>query len=197
MQEDLFQHAIQAFDHLNAQDPNVLRIEGLKYPRELWYARELTRWVLQLQPNASEALRLAARSQHLERWKIPRSDFPPGRLGYLNWRKKLSQYHASRAEETLRALHYPEEIIQRVRELNLKQDIRHDPETQVLEDALCLVFLESQFSEFSEKTEKNKLIEIIQKTWKKMSSKGHAMALKLDFDEGTRRLIEQAISKPS
>ncbi len=156
------------------QDPNVLRIQGQEHPRELWYARELTRWVLQLQPNASEALRLAARSQHLERWKIPRSDFPPGRVGYLNWRKKLSQYHASRAEETLRALHYSEEIVQRVRELNLKQDIRHDLETQVLEDALCLVFLESQFAEFSEKTEEAKLVEIIQKTWKKMSSKGHA-----------------------
>lgn len=196
MQEDLFQHAIQAFDQLNSQDPNVLRIKGQEYPRELWYARELTRWVLQLQPNASEALQLAARSQHLERWKIPRSEFLPGRLGYLNWRKKLAQFHASRAEETLQALHYSEEIIQRVRELNLKQDIRHDPETQVLEDALCLVFLESQFAEFSEKTEKDKLIEIIRKTWKKMSSKGQTMALQLDLDEGTRRLIEQAISKP-
>jgi Domain of unknown function (DUF4202) len=197
MQEDLFQQAIQAFDHLNAQDPNVLQIKGQEYPGELWYAGELTRWVLQLQPNASEALRLAARSQHLERWKIPRSDFPPGRLGYLNWRKKLAQFHASRAEETLRALHYSEGIIQRVRELNLKQDIRHDLETQVLEDALCLVFLESQFAEFSKKTEKIKLVKIIQKTWKKMSPQGHAMALKLDFDEGTRRLIEQAFSKPS
>ena len=100
------------------------------------------------------------------------------------------------AEETLRALHYSEEIVQRVRELNLKQDIRHDPETQVLEDALCLLFLESQFAEFSEKTEEAKLVEIIQKTWKKMSSKGHAMALELYLDEATRRLIEQATSKP-
>ena len=196
MQEDLFQQAIQAFDQANAQDPNLLQSKGQEHPRELWYARELTRWVLKLEPNASEALRLAARCQHLERWKISRSDFPPGRLGYLNWRKKLSQYHASRAEETLRALHYSEEIVQRVRELNLKQDIRHDLETQVLEDALCLVFLESQFAEFSEKTEEAKLVEIIQKTWKKMSSKGHAMALQLNLDEATRRLIEQATSKP-
>ena len=195
MKEGLFQQAIQAFDHMNAQDPNLLRFEGQEYPRELWYAGELTRWVLQLQPNASEALRLAARCQHLERWKIPRGDFPPGRVGYLNWRKKLAQFHASRAEETLRALHYSEDIVQRVRELNLKLDIRHDPEIQVLEDALCLVFLESQFAELSEKTEQTKFVEIIQKTWKKMSSKGREMALKLDLNEATRRLIERAISK--
>jgi hypothetical protein len=195
MKEGLFQQAIQAFDHMNAQDPNLIRFEGQEYPRELWYADELTRWVLQLQPNASEALLLAARCQHLERWKIPRSDFPPGRIGYLNWRKKLAQFHASRAEEILRALHFSEDIVQRVRELNLKLDIRHDPETQVLEDALCLVFLQSQFAELSEKTEQTKFVEIIQKTWKKMSSKGREMALELDLDEATRRLIEQAISK--
>ncbi len=196
MKEDLFQQAIQALDHANAQDPNLLRFEGQEYPRELWYARELTRWVLRLQPNASEALRLAARCQHLERWKIPRSDFPAGRLGYLKWRKNLAQFHASRAEEILRAVHYSDEVVQRVRELNLKQDILHDPETQVLEDALCLVFLESQFDEFSEKTEKTKLVEIIRKTWRKMSSKGREMALELDLDAETRALIEQAISKP-
>jgi hypothetical protein len=196
MKEDLFQQAIQALDHANAQDPNLSRIEGQEYPRELWYARELTRWVLRLQPNASEALRLAARCQHLERWKIPRSDFPAGRLGYLKWRKNLAQFHASRAEEILRAVHYSDEVVQRVRELNLKQDILHDPETQVLEDALCLVFLESQFDEFSEKTEKTKLVEIIRKTWRKMSSKGREMALELDLDAETRTLIEQAISKP-
>jgi hypothetical protein len=196
MKEDLFQQAIQALDHANAQDPNLSRIEGEESPRELWYARELTRWVLRLQPNASEALRLAARCQHLERWKIPRSDFPAGRLGYLKWRKNLAQFHASRAEEILRAVHYSDEVVQRVRELNLKQDILHDPETQVLEDALCLVFLESQFDEFSEKTEKTKLVEIIRKTWRKMSSKGREMALELDLDAETRTLIEQAISKP-
>ena len=196
MQENLFQQAIQAFDHANAQDPNLLRLEGQEYPRELWYARELTRWVLRLQPNASEALRLAARCQHLERWKIPRSDFPAGRLGYLKWRKNLAQFHASRAEEILRAVHYSDEVVQRVRELNLKQDILHDPETQVLEDALCLVFLESQFDKFSEKTEKTKLVEIIHKTWRKMSSKGREMALQLDLDADTRTLIEEAISKP-
>lgn len=195
MKEDLFQQAIQAFDQMNAQDPNLLRLGGQDYPRELWYARELTRWVLQLQPNASEALRLAARSQHLERWKIPRSDFPPGRLGYLNWRKRLAHFHASRAEEILRTLHYSENMVQRVRELNLKLNIQRDLETQVLEDALCLVFLESQFAEFSEKTEKNKLVEIIQKTWKKMSSRGREIALKLDLDEAARKIVEEAISK--
>ena len=196
MQEDFFHQAIQAFEQANAQDPNRVRVERQEYPRELWYARELNRWVLRLQANASESLQLAARSQHLERWKIPRSDFPTGRLGYLNWRKKLAQFHASRAEEILGAVGYPAEMIQRVRELNLKQDIRHDPETQVLEDALCLVFLESQLSEFSEKTEDAKLVEIIRRTWKKMSSKGREMALQLNLDAATRTLIKQAISEP-
>ena len=196
MQEDLFHQAIQAFEQANAQDPNRVRVEGQEYPRELWYARELKRWVLRLQPDASETLRLAAYCQHLERWKIPQNDFPAGRVGYLNWRKKLAQYHASRAEEILQAVGYPAETIQRVRELNLKQDIKHDPETQVLEDALCLVFLESQFCEFAERTENAKLVEIVRKTWKKMSSKGRDTALQLKLDAATRSLIEQAISEP-
>ena len=196
MQESLFQQAVQAFDHANAQDINILRIDQVAHPRELWYAKELTRWVLRLEPNASEALLLAARCQHIERWKVPRSEFPAGRLGYLNWRKELARFHASKSGEILRDVGYSEEIIQRVRELNLKLDIKHDPETQVLEDALCLVFLESQLGEFSRKTDKMKLAEIIHKTWKKMSSKGREMALQLNMDGASRKLIEKAISNP-
>ncbi|MFN8005482.1 MAG: DUF4202 domain-containing protein [Terriglobia bacterium] len=194
MQKQRFDQAVQAFESVNGQDPHRIRIQGQEIPKELWYARELERWILTLQPLASEVLRLAAHCQHLERWKIPRQDFPPGRIGYLSWRKKLAQFHASRAEEILRAVGYPDTVIQRVKELNLKQDIKHDPETQTLEDALCLVFLQSQLAEFSEKTEPAKLIDILYKTWKKMSPKGRELALQLNLDPSSRKLVEEAIS---
>ena len=192
---DKFNEAIQAFDEANRQDPNMEWVDGKPCPKEWWYAQEVTRWVRKLKPDASEALLLAARCQHIERWKIPRESYPMDRLGYLSWRKALAKFHASRAGEILKRLGSSENIIQRVQELNLKQDIRRDPETQTLEDALCLVFLESQFREFSRKAGGDKTLGIIRKTWKKMSPQAHEVALQLDLDGASRTLIEKALAE--
>ena len=185
--------AMAAFDRANTQDPHRERIDGKEYPRELWYAQRLTRWVKRLQPKASDALLLAARCQHIERWKIPRKSFPPGRGGYLRWRHTLANYHAQRAGEILIELGYAEPFVRRVQELNLKQRIKGDPETQVLEDALCLVFLEDQLHDFANDKDESTMLRIIRKTWKKMSPLGHNMALELDLQTGDRELIEKAL----
>ena len=188
-----FEAAMRAFDEANGKDPHRETVHGKAYPRELLHARWLSEWVERLQPEASEELRLAARCQHIERWKTSRQSFPEGRRGYLEWRKSLARYHAQRAGEILQGLAYPEQIIRRVRQLNLKEDIKGDAEMQVLEDALCLVFLERQFHDFAQKTEEPKVLRILRRTWRKMSPEGREIALGLDLDPGDRELVVKTV----
>jgi hypothetical protein len=169
--------------------------EGGARPRELVYAERLTGWVLKLAPNASEALRLAARCQHLRRWMVPRSQYPMTRAGYLEWRSTLKQFHASQASAVLREVGYPESIVTRVRDLNLKRNLAGDPEMQVLEDALCLVFLQWQFGELARKTDEAKTVNALRKSWSKMSPAARAEALKLNYDALERPLIARALAE--
>ncbi len=162
-------------------------------PRELLYARRLAERVERLCPEASEALRLAARCQHLCRWTIPRDSYPMTRAGYLHWREDLKRFHAEKAGEILRQTGYAEELIARVQALNLKKDFPRDPESRILEDALCLVFLEFQFSELARKTSEDKLINAVQKTWKKMTPAAQALALQLPLSPQEKALIEHAL----
>ena len=174
-----FEAAIARFDAENANDPNIELAEGKPWPRELLYARRLTDWVLKLDPNAPETLRLAARSQHIRRWQIPRSDFPADRAGYLRWRTKLKTFHADVAAEILRECGYDREMIARVRKLNLKENFPADPDSRTLEDALCLVFLEFQSKEFAAKTDQQKAGNALRKIWAKMTEKARNAALEL------------------
>jgi len=189
-----FEAALRRFDEANACDPNVQIVDGTAQPRELAYSRWLTDWVLKLCPGASEALRLAARCQHLCRWEIPRSSYPMTRPGYLQWRAELKKFHARKSGEILAAVGYDAETIRRVQELNLKKSFPHDPESRVLEDALCLVFLERQFAELAHKTDDVKVINALQKSWKKMTPAAHAMALKLEFGPREKDLLAQALA---
>ena len=188
-----FDEALRCFDEENARDPNTEIAEGIPQPRELLYARRLSDWVLKLAPNASEELRLAARCQHICRWQIPRSSYPMTRAGYLKWRNDLKAFHANKAGDVLRQVGYPNEVIVRVQDLNLKKNFPADPEARVLEDALCLVFLEFQFGEFAAKTDEPKVISILQKTWKKITPGAQECALKLPFSERERTLIQRAL----
>src|SRR5262249_21136935 len=149
--------------------------------RELVYAEWLTNWVLRLCPQASEELRLAARSQHLCRWMVPRSSYPMTRPGYLKWRERLKQFHAQKAGEILLELGYSMATITRVQSLNLKKGFPQDPDTRVLEDALCLVFLEHQLAELAEKTSEDKMVNALQKSWKKMTAAARKLALGLAY----------------
>ena len=147
-----FEAALRRFDEENSRDPHVDQVAGVAHPRELLYAQWLTEWVLKLCPEASEELRLAARCQHLCRWMVPRDSYPMTRAGYLKWREVLKHFHAEKAGEILREVGYPEEVIARVQSLNLKKNFPQDAEGRVLEDALCLVFLEHQFGDLASKT---------------------------------------------
>jgi hypothetical protein len=188
-----FAGALHRFDEENARDPNRETADGVAQPREWLYAQRLSDWVLRLQPDASEALRLAARSQHLCRWEIPRQSYPMTRAGYLQWRATLKKFHAQKAGDILRGLGYPDDLVRRVQDLNLKKDFPGDPESCVLEDALCLVFLQFQFAELAAKTAEDKTINALQKSWQKMTPAARAEALKLNYGAHELALLERAL----
>jgi hypothetical protein len=188
-----FEAALRRFDEENARDPNVEHVAGFAHPRELIYSQWLTEVVLKLCPDASEALRLAARCQHLCRWMVPRDSYPMTRTGYLKWRAGLKQFHARKAGQILREVGYADNVIARVQSLNLKRDFPQDPEARVLEDALCLVFLEHQFGDLASRTADDKMINALQKTWKKMTPAAHTLAARLSFSPHQRELLDQAL----
>jgi Domain of unknown function (DUF4202) len=192
-----FEAAIKRFDDENSRDPNTVAVHGAARPRELVYAEWLTDWVLKLSPAASELLRLAARSQHICRWTVPRDSYPMTRPGYLKWREDLKKFHAQKAGEILTNIGYEPDIVTRVQRLNLKKDFPNDPETRVLEDAVFLVFIERQFSELAEKTSEEKVINALQKSWNKMTPAAREQALKLNYTPKEKALIEKALSGAS
>ncbi|HEX3890424.1 MAG TPA: DUF4202 domain-containing protein [Verrucomicrobiae bacterium] len=185
-----YEAALLRFDAENSRDPNFENSQ----PRELLYAQRLTSWVLRLCPNASEELRLAARCQHICRWQSPRENYPMTRAGYLKWRANLKKFHAQKSGEILREVGYEEKTILRVQDLNLKKNFPNDFETQILEDALCLVFLEFQFADLAAKTAEDKTINALQKSWAKMSEAARAEALKLNYGEREKILLQRALN---
>lgn len=191
----LFDQAIKAFDEANAADPNKDVVDGIEQPRELVYAQRLFGWVLRLDKGASEALLLAARSQHICRWTRPRSDYPMDRAGYLKWRADLKKFHSEKAGGILKELGYDAGTIERVQSLNLKKGLGKDDEVQVLEDALCLMFLQYQFSSLAAKATDEKMVNAIRKSWNKMSEQGKVEALKLDYSENEKRLLDLALGE--
>lgn len=193
MNEDMLTQAYALFDAANAQDPHMILVDGKEHPKELAFARRLTKAVLKLDPDASEYLRLASRSQHICRWEIPRNTHPMGRAGYLKWRALLKKFHAEKSGEILREVGYDEQTIERVRDLNLKKNLKTDPDCQTLEDALCLVFLEHQFDALIADTEEEKMLGIVRKTWAKMSPHGQEAASSLDFSEQAQAVLEKSL----
>ncbi len=170
-------------------------VNGVGYPLELLYARRLSEWVLKLKPDASEALRLAARCQHLCRWEIPRGRYPEGRTGYLRWRRDLQEFHARKSGEVLREVGYDPDTIARVQGLNLKRDLGSDPDCQVLEDALCLAFLQFQFADLAARTDDRTVLNALRKSWAKMSVRGRSAALDLQYGDRERLLLTRALQK--
>ena len=189
-----FQKAIEAFDRANAEDPHAILIQGVTRPRELVHAEHLSSWVMQLEPRASETLLLAARCQHIRRWQIPRGSYPTGRVGYLQWRTQLARFHADTAAQILAEAGYEQESIDAVRRINLKQNLRSSSDMQVMEDALCLSFLQFEFDDFIGKYPAEKVIEVVQKTWQKMSARGRAVALTLPLSALGLALVTRALA---
>jgi len=191
-----FEMALRRFDEENSRDPNTEIVNDVPRQRELVYAQWLTDWVLKLCPNASEELRLAARCQHLCRWTIARGSYLMTRAGYLKWRADLKIFHAEKAGEILREVGYPAETIAKVQALNLKKNFPRDPECRVLEDALCLVFLERQLADLARKSTEDKVINALQKSWQKMTDAARTEALKLNYTPEEKALIERALKTP-
>jgi hypothetical protein len=189
-----FNAAIARFDAANADDPTTEVFQGAVYPKELLYAQRMTAWLDNLAPEASEALRLAVRCQHIQRWTIPRHTYAMDRTGYLRWRTTLARFHADTAAAILRDVGYDAATIRRVQRLLRKESLKRDPEVQCLEDVICLVFLENYLAEFATQHDEAKILDILQKTWKKMSSHGHEVALTLPMSPEARRLVEQALA---
>lgn len=191
---DRIEQALALIDAANAADPNREFVDGVARPKEVVYAERMTGWLERLAPDASEALRIAARAQHIERWTIPRAEFPEGREGYHRWRTTLAKFHAERTAGIIAEVGYDESVIDRVKGMLRKHRLSTDAEVQTLEDVACLVFLENYFADFSKQFDEDKVVGIVRKTWAKMSPKGHQAALALDMSEDARALVEKALS---
>jgi hypothetical protein len=196
--QDRYQAAIAAFDQANAQDPNKEMADGREYPKELLYARRMTDMQERYAPEASEAVKLACRAQHIQRWKSPRSNFPMDRQGYLQWRTGLYKFHAETAGNLMKEAGYDDETIDRVRAIVGKKGLKVNQETQLMEDVVDLVFIEHYMIGFATshpEYDEAKWIEIIKKTWQKMSGRAHEFALagKIKLPEVLVPLILKAV----
>lgn len=191
---DKLQNAFSLFDIANEKDPNKEIYQNKTYAKEVLYATRMTDKLNTFSPNASEALQLTARCQHICRWEIARDTYEMNRTGYLKWRQDLKKHHAQKASSILSSINYDPEIIQRVAFLLEKKQLKKDEDTQTLEDVICLVFLEYYFEPFAEKYSEEKLINILQKTWQKMSKKGHESALKLPLSNSSFALVTKALN---
>lgn len=177
-----FNHTIAAFDAINAQDPNSQTIDGEKYPKELLYAQRLSEMLERYAPEASEALKLATRAQHIQRWISPRSDYPMTKPGYMQWRSNLKVHHAELAAKVMRENGYDDDTIQQVSSLLKKENLKSNAGTQTLEDVIVLAFLEHDLEAFVEKYKdysEEKFITILRKSYLKMSEKGRQAALNI------------------
>ncbi|MDN5288288.1 MAG: hypothetical protein JWR38_4562 [Mucilaginibacter sp.] len=188
-----FNAAFEQFDAYNKKDPNSFTWENTTYPQEYFLAIKLYDWVKQLDPNASEELLLASRSQHIGRWEIPRHTYPEGREAYLKWRKDLAQYHAEKASAIMEIVGYSPGQIARTKQILLKQKIKVDHDVQTMENALCLVFLQFLYEDFYPKYEADKVINILKKSLLKMDAHGHQFALGLPYSEKGLHYIQEAL----
>ncbi len=198
MTSKLYQAAIAAFDKANSEDPNKETFEGKEYPKELLYAQRMTEMQERYAPDASEAVKLACRAQHIQRWKSPRSDFPMDRTGYLQWRTGLYKFHAETAGRLMKEVGYDDEMIERVKTIVGKKALKVNPETQLMEDVVDLVFIEHYMLHFAQQKPdytEEKWIPIIKKTWDKMSERAHEFALagKIKLPEALVPLILKSI----
>jgi hypothetical protein len=194
MPDTHFAALLAAIDAANAEDPNVETVDGKRVAKELAYARRMTAWLARLDPEASEALRLAIRAQHIRRWTVPRDSYPMDRQGYHRWRTALARFHAETAGTLMKQAGYDAAMVERVGSLIRKERLKTDPEAQTLEDVACLVFLENYLADFAGKHDEAKVVDILRKTWRKMSKRGQEAALALDLAPDGRRVLDRALA---
>ena len=191
---DKFTAVLAEIDRRNGKDPNREDVNGQLVARELFYSQRRMDWVERLTDQPSEELLLATRAQHLGRWHWPRQNYPNGREGYLQWREYLKKYHAETLAEIMQAGGYGEESVNRACDLILKKNLSKNPEGQTFQDAVCLVFLEYELSQLSARIGKEKVRDILRKTWRKMSPPGRKIAMTLKLGETEERLIKSCLA---
>lgn len=189
---DKLTRALESFDAYNAHDPHRETYEGKDYPKELLYGLRMTDQLNRFSPNAPEYLQLAARCQHIGRWEIPRSQYPMDKKGYLQWRNVLKQHHATIAKKILTECQYDSNTVDIVQFLLLKKQLTTNPDTQLLEDIICLVFVEYYLDDFAAKHDDEKVIDILRKTLKKMSHRAIEEAVTLVQSDKIKVLLEKA-----
>jgi hypothetical protein len=186
--------ALARIDRANTEDPNAEGTVTGPRPKELVYGERMSAWLARLSPDASEQLQIACRAQHIRRWEIPRTDYASGRDAYRQWRAALARFHADKVAGILREAGYGETFISRVAALVRKEKYKTDPEAQTLEDVACLVFLEHHFAAFAADKNEAKLIDILQKAWRKMSAQGQQAALAIDLPDDLKALVATALA---
>lgn len=187
--------AFARIDAANADDPNTVEVGGRRRPKEQAHAEMAVEWVRRLRPDASEALLLAARAHHVRRWELPRSEEPEGRAGYLRWKRRLQQHHAAIAGEILAEVGYDAETVARVQAIVRKESLRRDPEVQALEDALCLVFIETQLGDLADQLDHDHIVDVVAKTMRKMSEPALAAAATVAVDDRSRDILGRAAER--
>jgi len=197
LDDERFRRAIAAIDASNADDPNRITVRGEERPKELAHSELVTAWVHRLDPHASEPLLLAARAHHVRRWTIPRASYPTGRPGYLRWRRALHEQHAEDVARILTDVGYDADTIARVQDIVRKRRLGKDPEVQVFEDALCLVFLETQLAELAARLDDDKMLDVAAKTIRKMSPPALDLALTLDLTDTQLAFLREAATRAS
>jgi hypothetical protein len=188
------QDILNDIDLLHANDPERIDVNGKSRPAELVYAERMSACLKKLADNPSPELQIAVRSQHLCRWEIQRSEYPMDRPGYLKWRTDLAKLHAEKAAEVMKMHNCDEESIKQTVSIIRKQNLKTSMEAQAMEDCACLVFIETGFLDFAAKHPEEKIIDIVQKTWAKMSDKAKEEALKLPLPQEALALVTKALS---
>jgi tRNAThr (cytosine32-N3)-methyltransferase len=191
---DVSARARELIDAAHAGDPKRLA-DGR--PAELVYADRMEAWVVRASAEPTSLLRLAARCQHLERWTVPRATFPDGKAGYLKWRQSLYKKQADRARDLLIQAGMPTAEADEVATWVSKSGLKTNPGTQALEDSACLVFLENEIEAFAAQHAeypREKFVDIIRKTWKKMSPRGQDLARTIALPPAIGALVGEAIA---
>ena len=173
------QNVLNAIDTINEADLNTTLVDGVNQPKELVYGRHMTACLEKYWPQADEHLQIAVRAQHVKRWQLKRADFPAGKQGYLTWRKELGIFHAATAKAIMLEHGYSEDSAETTAAIIRKEKLKSNDNSQTLEDVACLVFLQYYFDEFAAKHKEDKIIRIVQLTWRKMSTQGQEIALTL------------------
>jgi len=198
-QQTTFDKAVALIDAANSEDPNQVTADGKTWPKELLYSDRMSDMLQRFSPAADDAVKLAVRAQHVQRWKSPRDAYPMDRIGYLQWRKDLYKIQAQTAAELLAEAGCDDDVISRVREAVAKKGIKENPDTQLLEDVTDLVFMEHYLLEFVGKHpdyDEEKWLDIIRKTWKKMSDPAQQFALSgsIRLPESLLPLVQKAVA---